>query len=163
MRWFLTTALTLLAACSTSPRVEYTPNNFQSALDAVNQARAVARTCSNQGTSTTYSAASALGWNGLLGEVARQRAEHIQQTGQFSHQEGSSPSFAVATRSQQNNYPYLEIRENLAQGLNSAEDAVSAWLASTTGHCDAIMVPHLTEMGMVKRGDYWVLVIAKPR
>ncbi|WP_299427306.1 CAP domain-containing protein [uncultured Meiothermus sp.] len=163
MRWFLTTVLTLLAACTPSLRVEYTPIDFQTALAAVNQARAIARTCTNQGASTPYNAAPILHWNGLLGEVARQRAEYIQQTGQLSHQEGSSTSFAVAARSQQNGYSYLEIRENLAQGANSAEDAVSAWLSSSTGHCDAIMAPHLTEMGLVKRGVYWVLVIAKPR
>jgi len=163
MYWLLAIVLALLAACSTSPRVEYTPNNFQYALDAVNQARAVARTCTHHGTSTTYSAAPALGWNGLLGEVARQRAEHIHQTGQFSHLEGSSPDYAVATRSRQNGYGYLEIRENLAQGLNSAEGGVSAWLSSNTGHCDAIMASQLTEMGMVRRGEYWVLVMARPR
>lgn len=163
MRWFLTSMLTLLAACSTSPRLEYTPDGFQAALNAVNQARASGRSCTNQGISTVYNAASALRWNGLLGEVARQRAEYIQQTGQFSHQEGSSLSAAVAARSQQNGYNYLEIRENLAQGPGSAEDAVSAWLPSPHGHCDAIMAPHLTEMGMVKRGDYWVLVIAQPK
>ncbi len=163
MRWFLTALLTLLAACSSSPRVEYTPSDFQTSLDAVNQARAGARTCSYQGASTAYSAAPALRWNGLLGEVARQRAEHIQQTGQFSHQEGSSSTFAAADRSQRSGYRYQELRENLAQGYNTAEDAVSAWLSSTSGHCDAIMAPHLTEMGMVKRGDYWVLVVARPQ
>ncbi len=142
--------------------MEYTPTDFELSLQAVNQARSEARTCSNQGTSTTYNAASNLRWNGLLGEVARQRAEYIQQTGQLSHTEGSS-TYAVAVRSQLNGYSYQEIRENLAQGLGSAEEAVSAWLSSTTGHCDSIMAPNLTEMGMVKQGDYWVLVIAQPK
>lgn len=113
MRLLLTLLLALLAACNSSPRVEYTPTDFQIALDAVNQARAVARTCTSGNNNQSYVAAPALSWNGLLGEVARQRAEYIQRTGQFSHQEGSSSTFAVATRSQQNGYLYREIRENL--------------------------------------------------
>jgi uncharacterized protein YkwD len=161
MRLFLTIIPVLLAACTSSPRVEYTPTDFQTALDAVNQARAVERTC-NGGSNTSYTAAPILSWNGLLGEVARQRAEYIQQTRQLSHQEGSSSTPAVATRSQQNGYRFREIRENLAEGHDTARDAVSAWLASTQGHCDTLMAPHLREMGMVRRGAYWVLVMAQP-
>ncbi len=159
----LTLILALLAACTSSPRVEYTPPDFQTALNAVNQARAVARTCTSGSNTQSYAAAPALSWNGLLGEVARQRAEYIQQTGEFSHQEGSSSTFAVATRSQQNGYRYKEIRENLAQGHGTATDAVNAWLASTQGHCDTLIAPNLREMGMVKAGDYWVLVAAEPQ
>lgn len=163
MRPFLAIMVALLAACSNSTRVDYTPSDFQSALDAVNQARAVAQICTDGSSSRSYAAASPLAWNGLLGEVARQRAEHIQQTGQFSHYEWLSTTYAVATRSQQNGYRFLEIRENLAQGAATASDAVSAWLASAQGHCDTLMAPQLSEMGMVKRGDYWVLVAAKPQ
>ncbi|MBO1435760.1 CAP domain-containing protein [Meiothermus sp. CFH 77666] len=163
MRWLLSTAIALLAACTSSPRVLYTPADFQTALNAVNQARAVARTCTSGSNTQSYAAAPALSWNGLLGEVARQRAEHIRQTGEFSHYEGSSSTFAVATRSQQNGYRYREIRENLAQGYSTATDAVNAWLASTQGHCNTLMAPNLREMGMVKAGDYWVLVAAEPQ
>lgn len=163
MRLLLTLILALLAACTGSSGVEHTPADFQTALNAVNQARAIARNCTSGSNTQSYAAAPALSWNGLLGEVARQRAEHIQQTGQFSHQEGSSPAFAVATRSQQNGYRYREIRENLAQGHGTATDAVSAWLASTQGHCNTLMAPNLREMGMVKAGDYWVLVAAEPQ
>lgn len=159
MRLLLSAALMVLAACTPSPGVSYTPEDFQLALDAVNQARAQARTCN----ATPYAAAPALSWNGLLGEVARQRAEYIQQTGVLSHYEGSSTTPAVATRSLQNGYHYVEIRENLAQGYEQATEAVAAWLASTQGHCETLMAPHLREMGMVKRGDYWVLVVAQPR
>jgi len=163
MRWLLCATLMVLAACTPVPKVSYTPSDFTSALSAVNQARAQAHTCTTGSTPKAYSPAPALTWNGLLGEVARQRAEYIQQTGQFSHYEGSSNAYAVVIRAQQVGYKYLEIRENLAQGLVSAQDAVSAWLASPHGHCDTLMAPHLKEMGMVKRGDYWVLVVAQPK
>jgi len=163
MRWFLAAMLTALTACTASPRLSYTPEDYLSSLRAVNQARAQARTCTTGGTPKAYSPAPALTWNGLLGEVARQRAEYIQQTGQFSHFEGSSSTYAVATRSQQVGYKYLEIRENLARGYASAGVAVAAWLSSTDGHCNTIMEPHLREMGMVRRGDYWVLVLAQPQ
>jgi len=163
MRWFLAAMLTALTACTASPRLSYTPEDYLSSLNAVNQARAQARTCTTDGNTKAYDPAPALTWNGLLGEVARQRAEYIQQTGQFSHFEGSSSTYAVATRSQQVGYKYLEIRENLARGYASAGVAVAAWLSSTDGHCNTIMEPHLREMGMVRRGDYWVLVVAQPQ
>jgi uncharacterized protein YkwD len=107
MRWFLVAMLTALTACTASPKLSYTPEDYLSSLNAVNQARAQARTCTTGGTPKAYSPAPALTWNGLLGEVARQRAEYIQQTGQFSHFEGSSNTYAVATRSQQVGYKYL--------------------------------------------------------
>jgi uncharacterized protein YkwD len=159
MRWVLASLLTVLAACTAGSEVSYTPEDHLSSLNAVNQARAQARTCN----ATPYAAAPALSWNGLLGEVARQRAEYLQQSDVLSHYEGSSTTYAVAIRSQQNGYRFEEIRENLAQGHSSAQDAVSAWLFSTLGHCDTLMAPHLREMGMVRRGDYWVLVVAQPR
>ncbi|WP_337869649.1 CAP domain-containing protein [Meiothermus sp.] len=159
MRWVLASLLTVLAACTAGSEVSYTPEDHLSSLNAVNQARAQARTCN----STPYAAAPALSWNGLLGEVARQRAEYLQQSGVLSHYEGSSTTYAVAIRGQQNGYHYVEIRENLAEGYEQATEAVAAWLASTQGHCDTLMAPHLREMGMVKRGDYWVLVMAQPR
>jgi len=154
--------LTALAACTANPGVSYTPEDYLSSLNAVNQARAQARICTTGGTPKAYSPAPALTWNGLLGEVARQRAEYIQQTGVLSHYEGSSTP-AVAVRSQQNGYRFVEIRENLSQGYTLASDAVSAWLSSTLGHCNTLMEPHLREMGMVRRGDYWVLVVAQPQ
>ncbi|GIW37841.1 MAG: hypothetical protein KatS3mg074_239 [Meiothermus sp.] len=163
MRWLLSIAVTLLAACSSSPRLEYTPPDFQTALNAVNAARDAARTCTHGSNTQSYAAAPALSWNGLLGEVARQRAKYIQQTGEFSHQEGSSSTFAVVTRSQQNGYRFKEIRENLAQGFSTATEAVDAWLNSTQGHCNTLMAANLRDMGMVKAGDYWVLVAAEPQ
>ncbi|MDT7919040.1 MAG: CAP domain-containing protein [Meiothermus sp.] len=162
MRWFLVAVLTALAACTANPGVSYTPEDYLSSLRAVNQARAQARSCTHGSSMTHYDATNPLTWNGLLGEVARQRAEHLQQTGVLSHYEGSSTP-AVAVRSQQNGYRFVEIRENLSQGDTLASDAVSAWLSSTLGHCNTLMEPHLREMGMVRRGDYWVLVVAQPQ
>jgi len=163
MRWFLVAVLTALAACTANPGVSYTPEDHLTSLNAVNQARVQARSCTTDGNTKAYDPAPALTWNGLLGEVARQRAEYIQQTDQFSHFEGSSNTYAVATRSQQGGYKYLEIRENLARGYASAETVVAAWSSSTSGHCNTLMEPHLREMGMVRRGDYWVLVVAQPQ
>lgn len=95
--------------------------------------------------------------------MARRRAEYLQQSDVLSHYEGSSTTPAVATRTLQNGYHFLEIGENLAQGYEQATEAVAAWLVSTQGHCETLMAPHLHEMGMVRRGDYWVLVVAQPR
>lgn len=158
MRWQALWVLVTLVACTESPGVSYTPADYQVALKAVNQARSQARTC----TSKSYAAAPRLAWNGLLGEVARARAEHIQQTGEFIHYEGGSSEFAMVIRARQVGYRYRALGENLAKGYAEARDAVSAWLESTKGHCDLLMDPQYTEMGMVKRGEYWVLVVGQP-
>jgi len=163
MRWFLAAMLTVLAACTASPKLSYTPEDHLSSLNAVNQARAQARACTHGSSTTHYDATNPLTWNGLLGEVARQRAEHIHQNNEFSHFEGSSSTYAVVIRAQQVGYRYREIHENLSQGHTLASEAVTAWLSSTGGHCNSIMEPHLREMGMVRRGDYWVLVVAQPQ
>lgn len=158
MRWQLVWVLVILVACTKSPGVSYTPEDYQVALEAVNQARTQAQTCTSQ----SYAAAPRLAWNGLLGEVARTRAEYIQQTGEFSHYEGGSSQLAAAVRAQQVGYRYRELGENLARGYAEAREAVSAWLESAQGHCDLLMNPQFTEMGMIKRGDYWVLVMGQP-
>ncbi|AWR86619.1 CAP domain-containing protein [Meiothermus taiwanensis] len=159
LHWSLALGL-LLAACTSngSQGVSYTPDDYQLALNAVNQARSQPQTCG----SSSYPAAPALRWNGLLGEVARQRAEYIQQTNDFRHEEGSSTEMAAAVRARANGYEYREIRENLYRGPGSAAEAVTEWLGSPS-HCQTLMAPHLREMGMVKRGAYWVLVVAQPR
>ncbi len=157
MPWFLLIGLALLAACSSPAKVEYTPPEHAIAVNAVNAARSQSQTCNG----TPHGPVSPLRWNGLLGEVARQRAEHIQQTGEFSHHEGATLR-AFEVRAKNNGYRYREIRENLAQGYPTAQAAVQAWLESTSGHCEALMAPHLQDMGMVQRGAYWVLVVAQP-
>ncbi|WP_027881591.1 CAP domain-containing protein [Meiothermus rufus] len=154
---FLLIGLAPLAACSSPTRVEYNPPERNEAVAAVNTARGQRQTCNG----TPHDPVSPLHWNGLLGEVARQRAEHIQQTGEFSHDEGATPN-AFAVRAQNNGYRYREIRENLAQGYPTVQAAVQAWLASTSGHCETLMAAHLQDMGMVQRGAYWVLVVAQP-
>lgn len=158
MRWQALWVLVTLVACTESPGVSYTPADYQVALEAVNGARTQAQTC----TSKSYPAAPPLVWNGLLGEVARARAEHIQQTGEFSHYEGGSSKPAVEIRARQVGYRYRALGENLARGYAEAREAVSAWLGSTQGHCDLLMNPQFTEMGMVQRGEYWVLVVGQP-
>lgn len=162
MRWQAVWVLVTLVACTESPGVSYTPADYQVALDAVNQARSQAHTCTRESTSTSYAPAPPLAWNGLLGEVARARAEHIQRTDEFRHYEGDSSEYAMVIHARRVGYRYRKLGENLAENCAEAQEAVSAWLGSTQGHCDLLMDPQYTEMGMVKRGKYWVLVVGQP-
>jgi len=45
--------------------------------------------------------------------------------------------------------------ENLGEGQESFQEVVRDWLASPS-HCRMIMNPDMTEMGLAKRGKYWV-------
>ncbi|MDX2004405.1 MAG: CAP domain-containing protein [Meiothermus sp.] len=177
MRPLLLLVLLGLAACGTPPAtptgVQYTPAVQSSYVQAVNAVRTVAQTCNNQTNSrypkgpSTLSAAGALSWSGLLGEVARQRANYLNAnsvdlTGPNAHTEGSDPT-PFATRARNNGYAYLNLAENLGNGFSDADAVVGAWLSSQAGHCNALMDTAYTQMGLASVGSYWVLIMGKPQ
>ena len=66
-------------------------------------------------------------------------------------------------------YKETLVGENIAYGPPSADDVVKGWLDSP-GHCENIMDPRFTEMGLAyapgrapKPGLYWVQLFAAPR
>ena len=165
-----------LTACSTPPKtpsVQYNPAVQTDYLQAINAVRTVAQTCNNQTHSSypkgpiTLPAASSLSWSGLLGEVARQRANYLQANnvdlnGPNAHSEGSDPT-PFATRARNNGYAYLELGENIAKGYSDPPAAVQGWLSSQGGHCNALMDTDYTQMGLANAGSYWVLILGKPQ
>jgi Cysteine-rich secretory protein family len=65
-------------------------------------------------------------------------------------------------------YKWLVIGENIAGGAPTVADAVSDWLASDMGHCEAIMDKDFVELGAAKLvggpyGTYWTLDFGKPQ
>ena len=167
-----------LAACVSSPQsvtnpVQFNPTNQTEYVQAVNSVRSVARVCSNQSNSSypkgsvNYPAAAGLSWNGILGEVARQRANYLEQNkvalnSPNAHSEGADTT-PFATRATNNGYVYIKIGENLASGYSNPPNAVSGWLISQAGHCNALMDNTYSQFGMAQAKDYWVLILGKPQ
>ena len=109
-------------------------------LDAVNAARAVARTCGEH----TYGAAPPLAWDKALGTAALAHSRDMAARRHMAH-EGSDGSQA-ATRATRAGYNWRLVGENIAAGQTSAQEAVDGWIESP-GHCANLMNPRFTDMG----------------
>lgn len=129
-------------------------------LQAVNAARATPRNCQGK----DHPAAPALTWNGLLGQAARGHAQDMATRHYFAHvsPEGSTPP----DRMEKAGYTgWKAAGENIAAGYSETQipEVMAAWLASKTGHCEALMNPQFKEVGFgyapSTGGDYsayWV-------
>jgi uncharacterized protein YkwD len=139
-------------------------------LDAINNARSVARDC-NDGRGVVGPSAP-LSWNNELYSSAYEHSSDLAESDTFNH-DGSGTSSDVTgsnlnraslfnERIKANGYSaYSIIGENIAGGQESIDDAVTAWLASPA-HCTNIMESEFKEMGVAvvvnpdsTYGIYW--------
>ncbi|WP_407570410.1 CAP domain-containing protein [Deinococcus altitudinis] len=123
----------------------------QTILDAVNVARASARTCGT----TAFAATTPLTWNAQLAAAARVHSEDMAQNGyrgtaadaEAAHvgTDGSTPQQRIT----QAGYVWKTSGENVAAGytVGGAFDVVTGWLNSP-GHCANIMSPKYKEIGV---------------
>ena len=144
-------------------------------LDAINNARASARDCGDK----HFNATTALKWNNDLYNAAYEHSNDMAAQNYIAH-DGSGESTdktGIALnkhskfyeRIKHNNYSYKSVGENVAAGQPSTEDVVKSWLNSP-GHCENIMDPNFTEIGMAhveKSGTtythYWTQDFGKPQ
>lgn len=131
-------------------------------LDLVNAARAQPRRCGTTG----YPAAGPLSLESRLGRAATDWAAQMGARGFFAHEQGRS---TPDRRIEDEGYRWGAWGENIAAGYHTPEATVAAWLGST-GHCQAIMDPGYTQVGVgyvvvggSPYGDYWVLDFGRPR
>lgn len=109
-------------------------------LDAVNLARASARTCGEH----AYPPAPALTWSEPLTAAALAHSTDMAAKKYFSHR--APDGSMVGERATRARYSWRVVGENIAGGQTSADEVVAAWLASP-GHCSNIMEPRFTDMG----------------
>jgi uncharacterized protein YkwD len=102
-----------------------------------------------------------------LAEVALGHASDMALHDYFEHQDLSGHSPADRVRAI--GYRETLVGENIAYGPQSADEVVQGWLDSP-GHCENIMDPRFSEMGLAfaagqssRRGLYWVQLLAAPR
>ena len=139
-------------------------------LNAINEARAVARDC--QDGNGLVSAAPALTWNHELYASAYEHSYDLAQSNTFSHYGSGEASDITGSNNNEKSYfndrikangyvGYRTIGENIAGGQGSIQEAVTAWLASPA-HCTNIMNANFKEIGVAvvtntssDYGIYW--------
>ena len=139
-------------------------------LNAINEARAVARDC--QDGNGLVSAAPALTWNDDLYASAYEHSYDLAESNTFSHYGSGSTSDITGANNNKSSYfnerirangyvDYRTIGENIAGGQETIQKAVTAWLASPA-HCTNIMNANFKEIGVAvvtndssDYGIYW--------
>ncbi|HEY2685177.1 MAG TPA: CAP domain-containing protein [Steroidobacteraceae bacterium] len=144
-------------------------SNIQASLQAerilslINAARAHATTCGDR----TFAPAPPVNLSSALDGVAYGHALDMADHNYFEHEDllGHSP----ADRVRAVGYKEKLVGENIAYGVENADQAVRGWLDSP-GHCENIMDPRFAEMGIgfaqgrsARHGLYWVQLLAQPK
>ncbi len=92
-------------------------------------------------------------WNDLLYNTASAHANDMRRNNYFGHI--SKDGRDVGDRFDEHGYRWQYAGENLGEGQESFPEVVKDWLESPS-HCRMIMNGDMTEMGLAKRGKYWV-------
>ena len=129
---------------------------LQEILKLVNEIRTSGTSCG----STYYPPVDPLLWNEKLERAALKHSQDMFDQNYFSHTSLNGNSFS--DRIEQEDYLYLSIGENIANGYPSEESVINGWLNSQ-GHCANIMNPKYTEMGVGRVGNYWTQDFGKPK
>ena len=143
----------------------------QELVEAINRARSVQRDCYPADDSRGVVGPSPkLYWNDELYASALEHSTDLAESNTFSHY-GSGTSSDITgdgkpsifyERIVANGYDnYYTVGENIAGGQKTLDEVMSAWLASP-GHCENIMNPNYTEVGVAivtnsesTYGIYW--------
>ena len=151
------------ASAATTPAAMSSNIDAASALEQLNAARAVARTCGT----TLMPAVAPLRWNAALEQAAVGHSEWMQANDTFSHT-GADGS-TVGTRVTAAGYAWKMVGENIAAGQPDVTSVIAAWLASE-GHCRNIMHPDFVDVALaMKPGTssntyrtWWTLDFGRP-
>jgi len=158
-------ALTFVVSLASADSEIPGPARYVSArvLQLVNAARTHGRRCGGE----VFPAVAPVRLSSTLERAAREHVRDMASHNFFEHEgsDGSSPTQRLA----RTGYRWRLTGENIAYGPTSADEVVSGWLASP-GHCENIMEPRFTEMGIAfavgwTRGNpvYWDQTFAVPR
>jgi len=131
-------------------------------LQLVNEVRASGTRCGAK----AFGPAPPLQMFATLDSVAAEHAADMARHDYFEHVDlkGNTPADRVRAAG----YRAQLVGENIAYGPASAQEVVAGWLHSP-GHCENIMDPRFTDMGLAlasgrgaRRGLYWDQVLTEP-
>ncbi len=143
--------------------LQFIPEISQASIDeyltAINNARAVARSCGD----IRFTEAPPVVWNDDLYKASYEHSQDMTTNDFFAHEGSGTTSdwtaMAIAEFSESvvpsslvdrvwyRRYDYAIVSENIAAGMETAQEAMDAWIASP-GHCANIMNPSVAEVGM---------------
>ncbi len=148
------------------PMVPPTPRDADAisrrVLELTNAARATDRQCGRE----PFGAAPPLKLSPILQLAAMAHSKDMAAHNLFDHigSDGTSPGQRVTHAG----YKWRMVGENLASGITTADAVVSGWLGSPH-HCENIMGPRFSEMGVAyyydpksADGIYWTQVFGTP-
>lgn len=132
-------------------------------LELVNQARRQGGICGN----IRFPPSSPLHYDATLERAAQKHSADMQAASEMSHVSpvGSiynPPGSQLRDRINREGYAWQVIGENVAWNYPSVPELVKAWLASPH-HCQNILNPEFTEIGIGKAGAYWTQNFGRPR
>lgn len=141
---------------STKDSIEFTKPEHQQILNAINEARTVARDC-NDGLGLV-GPAQPLAWNNELYAASYEHSHDLAQSNTFGHKGSGTHSDITGSnngtasifyeRIEANGYTdYKAVGENIAAGQESIESAMEAWLNSPD-HCTNIMSDKFEEVAV---------------
>ncbi len=136
-------------AANPEPGAEVYPRRT---LAAVNALRKEGCRCGNR----RMPPAPPLNWDNRLQKAAQRHADDMHRHNFFDHR-GSDDS-TMSERAAEAGFEWSYIAENIAYGYPSAEAVVQTWKESP-GHCENMLDPNYTRMGVAERGGYWVQVL----
>jgi uncharacterized protein YkwD len=148
-----------------APRPSDTPASaeFAEMLSLVNDARARGGVCG----SVSFPSSSPLRYDAVLERVARKHSEdmnaanelgHVSPVGSINNPAGS----VMRDRINREGYSWQVIGENVAWNYPLVPELVAAWLGSPH-HCENMLNPEFTELGVGKAGTYWTQNFGMPR
>jgi uncharacterized protein YkwD len=103
---------------------------------------------------TKMPAVPALSWNGTLEKAAWLHSKDMWEQKYFDHvaPNGSDPGQRLDAAG----YHWLRYGENIAKGLTDEQAVVLGWLTSPK-HCQNMMNPNFTEMGVGRYEKLWTM------
>lgn len=161
----------LIAGCQSAIPTSNLPDpTQQSYLNSFNQTRASAHACKDDirisgNNSGSYGPSPALHWNGRLALAALEHAKdvathNLTNTNPHLGSDGST----LGDRAAQVSYPFMALGENIAWNLDpdNVDSALEAWLASDSGHCQALMDSSYLDLGVAEYQGIWVMMMGEP-
>lgn len=137
------------------PTEEYRGDDVRAILKKVNTIRANGCFCGNQ----YYPPAGSVRWSKTLHVSALKHAKDMTRNNYFSH--FSPRGKDVGDRLDALGYKWLYVGENLGEGQRTLDEVLLEWKRSPS-HCQMLMNPNMSRMGLAHHGRFWVQHFAKP-
>ena len=122
-------------------------------LEEINKVRVSGCMCGDE----KLPPAAKLAWSDQLEKAAARHADDMFDHSHFDHvgTDGSD----LGDRISGTGYVWGMVGENISWGYTEVKDVVEGWISSPD-HCKNMMSPVFKEMGVARKGEYWVLELA---